>query len=842
MIRSRSDHAAGRPSTGAVAPLWVRQTLESQFASVAAWWSETGPDAGRNTAAGDPGAAVRLLSSALKDEGAARQVAVAELAAHFVHAETSFPAALTAVSAFRQAVGDALAPALEPSQLVIALACIQGVIDDVLALAGELVVARAEQAADVDGLTGLLNRRALERDLSRELAHSARQGRQLSVILLDLDGLKDINDSAGHGAGDAALRRLATALRTGLRAGDRAYRIGGDEFLLLLPETAAADAAAVVARVAERHPPPFSWGAATSPQDGPEMTALLEVADRRLFQRRRQARGLPPPAPAPVSAAERGGRPEWPRKPLLAALVRAVAVAGPVLLGVAAAIALARVLPRPTGVGATLGWWVAVLAVSVAVLVLGSRLAQRLLPLAMLLRLNLAFPDRAPSRFAVALRAGSTRGLERRLNTLGPGHGEVSARAAAEVLVLVTALSAHDRRTRGHCERVRAYTDLLADQIGLARDQRDRLRWAGLLHDIGKLAVSPAILNKPAALVEDEWHVIHQHPAEGARVVAPLAGWLGVWGRAVLEHHERWDGGGYPAGLTGEEISLAARIVAVADAFEVMTAPRSYKPSMTADEARAQLAAGAGTQFDPRIVRAFLNLSLGRIRWVMGPLAWLLEIPALAWFGRMPTVFGMNAAALIAAATLFGGIQLLPPSLGGPPGATSTTDRRVRAIGTTPLPAPKPVVLGEDFTRASDGAPAGSAPPTTPATSIPPGPPVSLVAASTAGGPSSAAIPAGSGPAVSPPAGLQQAPVHPSPPLTVVARTGAGHPVRIVALAGANPHGQIVAFPTHGTAHAAGPGAILYRPAAGFHGTDHLTYESCTAGHCVQVVVSIVVG
>src|SRR5207248_9937661 len=111
--------------------------------------------------------------------------------------------------------------------------------------------------------------------------------------------------------------------------------------------------------------------------------------------------------------------------------------------------------------------------------------------------------------------------------------------------------------------------------------------------------------------------VLHSVPEEGAKLAAPLRAWLGEWADTIEQHHERWDGLGYPHGLRGEQISRGARIVAVADSFEVMTATRSYKRPMDVKAARQELTDGAGTQFDPAMVRAFLNISLGRMRWMV---------------------------------------------------------------------------------------------------------------------------------------------------------------------------------------------------------------------------------
>ena len=129
------------------------------------------------------------------------------------------------------------------------------------------------------------------------------------------------------------------------------------------------------------------------------------------------------------------------------------------------------------------------------------------------------------------------------------------------------------------------------------------------------------MLNKRGRLTPHEWEQIKQHPAIGARLTRSLEPWLGDWVRGVGEHHERWDGDGYPAGPAGQEISLAARIIAVADAFDVMTAARSYKDPLPAEAARAELVRCAGTQFDDAVVRAFVAVSIGKLRRIMGPSA-----------------------------------------------------------------------------------------------------------------------------------------------------------------------------------------------------------------------------
>ncbi len=288
-----------------------------------------------------------------------------------------------------------------------------------------------------------------------------------------------------------------------------------------------------------------------------------------------------------------------------------------------------------------------IVALGVLALVVGlmaERIFRRVLPLAALLRMTMLFPDRAPSRFKLARAAGHTRILEERART---HPGESAGDAATRILGLLTALGAHDRRTRGHSERVRVFTDVAAAELHLPEAARDRLRWAALLHDLGKIGVPAVVLNKPARLDSDEWDSIRRHPDQGAVLAAPLMEWLGEWGAAISQHHERVDGTGYPLGLAGHEIALAGRIVAVADVFEVMTAARSYKRPMSVAAARRELADAAGTQLDSAVVRAFLGASLPRVLWAVGPLALLMNLPflrQLAEAGRVVEQVGSAAA------------------------------------------------------------------------------------------------------------------------------------------------------------------------------------------------------
>ncbi len=391
--------------------------------------------------------------------------------------------------------------------------------------------------------------------------------------------------------------------------------------------------------------------------------------------------------------------------------MRVVARLLPLAASIASTAVMVRAVPRPAGVTAAVVWWIGLLLVASLVLVAVDRVTRRLLPLAAMLQLSLAFPDQTPSRSSVALRAGSTSTLERRLEEFRSGVDVEPAQAATTILSLAASLSAHDRRTRGHSERVRALAEVLGQELHLHGRDLEQLRWAALLHDIGKLQVAQRVLNKPGAPDEAEWRQLRRHPVEGDRLVEPLRHWLGPWADAVRDHHERWDGTGYPAGLAGDEISYAGRIVAVADAFETITATRPYKRPLSPEAARTELARSAGTHFDPAIVRAFLGISVRRLRLIMGPLAWLGALPltgALTEVGvRTSLASGQLAAAGVSAGTAATGVVALaatgsvPAANAAPPRpapivaehrpAADAPARRASATTATPAPAPPPV-------------------------------------------------------------------------------------------------------------------------------------------------------
>jgi two-component system, cell cycle response regulator len=179
----------------------------------------------------------------------------------------------------------------------------------------------------------------------------------------------------------------------------------------------------------------------------------------------------------------------------------------------------------------------------------------------------------------------------------------------ATIEVLIGALESRHPRVRAHCQAVASLAVRIARQLPAGEQGEETVRLAGPIHDIGKLAVPTAILDKPGPLSSSEWKLVRRHPGEGERLLRPLLPEGGEVLAAVRWHHERWDGGGYPDGLVGTETPLAARIIAVADAFHAMLETRPYRPGRPALRALEELDEHAGSQFDPDCVSA-LRLAL----------------------------------------------------------------------------------------------------------------------------------------------------------------------------------------------------------------------------------------
>jgi diguanylate cyclase (GGDEF)-like protein/putative nucleotidyltransferase with HDIG domain len=349
---------------------------------------------------------------------------------------------------------------------------------------------RLAEIASSDPLTGLRNHRTFQEDLGRELQRVARTGVPLALVVLDLDDLKTVNDTHGHQAGDERIRALAHGILATIRGTDCAYRIGGDEFAVILPDARA-------------------WGA-------------LEFT-----QRLRNA--LPGfTATAGITEAE-----------TLRARDDVFREADMALLG-------------------------------------AKRLHQHA---------AIYTPEMAAAGDDAA-------------------HDREHTRTLASALA--RAVDAKDSYTRSHCQTVSQLCAVIAAELGFEGDRLARIRLAGLLHDVGKIGVPDAILNKPAKLTDDEYAVMQAHSVLGFEIVE--AAGLAEEARWVRHHHERIDGRGYPHRLAGEAIPLESRIILVADAFEAMTSDRPYRRAPGREVAVAELRRGAGSQFDAGVVDALCRV------------------------------------------------------------------------------------------------------------------------------------------------------------------------------------------------------------------------------------------
>ncbi|MGB2954174.1 MAG: HD-GYP domain-containing protein [Gaiellaceae bacterium] len=214
--------------------------------------------------------------------------------------------------------------------------------------------------------------------------------------------------------------------------------------------------------------------------------------------------------------------------------------------------------------------------------------------------------------FALLVRTASrtlqaqTKALQERTEELSAAYGLLEQNALETIETLNAAVDARDPYTAGHSQRVQEIALAIADEIGLAGDEREAIRVAGLFHDIGKLAVPDAILTKPDKLTDEEYELIKHHSADGAEIVGRIAR-LRPAVPLIRHHHERWDGRGYPDGLLGGDIPLGAAIVGLADAWDAMTTDRPYHRALSAEEAALEVVCNRSTQFAPVVVDAFMR-------------------------------------------------------------------------------------------------------------------------------------------------------------------------------------------------------------------------------------------
>lgn len=540
-------------------------------------------------------------------------------------------------------------------------------------------VRRQEQRTPRDALTGLPDRTAAVEMLGRAV-EGARSGEPLSVILFDLDRFRAFNERAGRGAGDEAIRVFGRILLEQAGEEDRVARIGGEEFLLVLPGMDLGQARTLAERVRSGF---RRWGDPALPltasagiaQFHPGMASsdeLLAAADHALYQAKHAGRdGIrvfsegetlsPPLAPddrraPPLPVSQAATPTTLPRDP--SSMGRTLPPSGPmtdgrrrrrVLLveddnrvrlllssflrregflvteastGAAGHLALATEqdvvvtdihLPDASGndlVAAVKSRWpgtqVMVLTgardAEIAAEALNAGADRYLFKPVELAELRTHLVQALARRDSILAEGQERRRLTREARDRAEQAREAILRGAR---ALVRAVEVRDPYTKGHSDRVAEYALALARELGEeAFLDLPSLRLACELHDVGKIGVPDAILNKESGLSRDEFAEVRQHPVVGRRILEPLFDDDTVLA-VVSWHHERWDGGGYPDGLAGEAIPLVARITSIADTLDAMTSRRAYRDALPWDAAVDEIRANAGHQFDPALLPVF---------------------------------------------------------------------------------------------------------------------------------------------------------------------------------------------------------------------------------------------
>ncbi|MEA2171822.1 MAG: hypothetical protein QOF76_5122, partial [Solirubrobacteraceae bacterium] len=548
--------------------------------------------------------------------------------------------------------------------------------------------------ARTDGLTGCLNHAAMHEGLRKEIERSLRgEGPPLSLILIDLDDFKQVNEVHGHLVGDEVLRRAGHALRHAMRPYDLAARYGGDEFALVAVDADEETATDMAHRALERMGEAMSellpaggtpgtagvaqWSAGVS---APE---LIARADRALLYAKQEGyrggahtfssvpdhfrpgrfargdRGMPEPPPMPAVPTAR----DWPEANVderLRKRTRQLSLASALGARVSAMTDPYEILDAAVSeLHRTFGFFhastVQIIEDRVETFTVRGPISERWSqPLGVGL-IGRCIRERRPvlandvttepdyvstsgtedvrSELIVPLWVGDELwGVfdieETKLHAFHQDDVTMIETLAAQVgsavrsanlyqqleraylgtaEALAAALEAKDAYTADHAASIVAQAEAVGRAFGLNEEALRDLRFAAVFHDIGKIAVSEAILNKPGPLSDDERVIMEQHTVIGEQILQPVE-FLTHARRMVRHEHERFDGKGYPDGLQGEEIPLGARIILVCDALHAMTSDRPYRKAMSFARAVEELRKHAGTQFDPKVVDALLEV------------------------------------------------------------------------------------------------------------------------------------------------------------------------------------------------------------------------------------------
>ncbi len=522
-----------------------------------------------------------------------------------------------------------------------------------IALTNATLYETQQKLAIQDPLTGLYNHRHFHEVLGRELERCRRHGGELGLVLFDLDAFKQVNDTKGHAAGDQVLRGVARSLESTCRRSDIAFRVGGDEFALLLPSTGtrATGVAAVRAQAAIGAlggDARASYGIASWPNAGPTKNALIAAADADLYEMKRHiasdGEGAGPgPEAARLARHERLASAS--RVALkLAPLHEENEIARTAIEEIEESFGLHLVAIHVLGDGQTLTL-AAAAGPAVEHPAMGERIAARGVPgraartgeailvedvseaiggsrhsapgagseLASPIRvdgepwgilelvhaeckeldfIDLLFADTIASAIGAAIHRAKL-------------YAELEGAFMRTLAVLSDALEAKDSYTAAHAREVADLAVEVGGALGMEAEELRTLSYGALLHDIGKIGVRSEILHKPSKLTPSEYEEMQEHTVVGARMLERIPYFSNVH-PLVRWSHERWDGEGYPDRLAGAEIPLGARVIASCDAFHAMTSDRPYRRAMSPQQAVAELERCSGAQFDPAVVSALV--------------------------------------------------------------------------------------------------------------------------------------------------------------------------------------------------------------------------------------------
>lgn len=406
---------------------------------------------------------------------------------------------------------------------------------------------KAQEQAITDGLTGVKTHRFLMEELTREWKRSTRSSRPFSLVLMDLDRFKFVNDFYGHLEGDVVLQRVGLILEQNCRGSDIVARYGGDEFVILMQETNVEQALQISGKLRSwvASDPLLrdknitaSFGIACFPVHASTPQELLQVADASMYLAKHQGGN----AVLEGKGRVQGDASDWKRDVLEA------------YLGV--------MLHRQFTTG--------------------------------------------PAAFEEIRQ--KIRQFSQSLNDRGQSTSfeRLPAVVADEMSSLAYAVDAKDQYTQGHSKKVATYAALIAQAAGLKPIEVQEVKLGALLHDVGKVGIPEDILNKAGPLDAAEWDTMKSHTVLGWELLEPLLPLRNVR-EMVKHHHEFFDGSGYPDQLEKDRIPLGARIIAVADAYDTITSPRVYKKARGAEAALAEIERCAGAQFDPELVSIFLE-------------------------------------------------------------------------------------------------------------------------------------------------------------------------------------------------------------------------------------------